>query len=393
MVLDSMKLKTIWRILSMAVMMPVLILSSCSFNSSNDHSSAMISSEETSSKEPITIGTNAPTLPFSKGININNLETFLSENQWGFFERGVEVLTDESTYTNIKKQGFDHVRIPVNFYTIYFEASTGKYEYTTKEIMGYLDTAIDFATKHGLYVILDFHGWFYIGEEENDYDEFLYCWTQVAERYKDYSDKLIFELLNEPWYTNGNPQKYLSDSRLNEMQADAIKIIRDSGSNNTKRLIICCTADGNKAWKLGALSLPDDDNLAVAIHQYSPYNFTHQNFSWAGLGRKTTTLKAEGGFSGSTGWDFSQIVSFMDETGIPVVLNEFGLNLAKATPEDVETYLRGIATFCKTYNIPWTYWQYYGGYDAEGSFSLYRKTSFFSRYNWDKNALDALFLR
>ena len=334
------------------------------------------------------------TLPFSRGVNVNRMETFLSENTYGAFEDGIEDLTNEATYTNIKSKGFDHVRIPVNFYTIYFEAPTGKYGYTTEQLMQHIDTAIDLATKNGLYVILDFHGWFYIGSKENDYEDFLHCWTQVANRYKDYSDMLIFELLNEPWYTNGNPQTYLSDSRLNQMQVEAINIIRNTGSNNADRLIICCTADGNKAWKLSALSeeLKACDNIAIAIHEYEPKSFTHQNFSWDAYGGKTTTLEAAGGV-GSVDYDFGLIKKFMEETGIPVVLGEFGLNLDKATDEDVDTYIRYITTFCETNNIPWTYWQYRDGYSSEGSMSLYRKTSYFGSVQWDEDALNALFLR
>ena len=332
------------------------------------------------------------TLPFSRGVNVNRMETFLSENTYGAFEDGIEDLTNEATYTNIKSKGFDHVRLPVNFYTIYYEATS--YGYTSEQLMQHIDTAIDLATKNGLYVILDFHGWFYIGSEENDYEEFLYCWTQVANRYKDYSDMLIFELLNEPWYTNGNPQQYLSDSRLNQMQVEAINIIRNTGSNNADRLIICCTADGNKAWRLSALSeeLKACDNIAIAIHEYEPKSFTHQNFSWDAYGGQTTTLEAAGGF-GSVDYDFGLIKKFMEETGIPVVLGEFGLNLDKATDEDVDTYIRYITTFCEANNIPWTYWQYRGGYSSEGSMSLYRKTSYFGSVKWDEDALNALFLK
>lgn len=332
-------------------------------------------------------------LPFSKGININGMETFLSENRYGFFERGVRLVTTESTFTDIKAQGFDHVRIPVNFYTAYFEAPTGKYNYTTEDIMEYVDTAIELAIKNGLYVTLDFHGWFYIGEEEDDYEEFLYCWTQVADRYKDCSELLNFELLNEPWYSNGKAQTYLSDKRLNEMQAAAIKIIRDTGSNNSTRLIICCTADGNKAWKLDQLKLPEDENLAVAIHEYEPKAFTHQNFSWAGYGNQRTTLDDLGGFRKATDWDFGQIESFMKKTGIPVVLNEFGMNLAMSSEEDVKEYLGGVTDFCRENGIPWAYWQYYDEYNFEGSMSLFRKKSYFGSQEWDQTALDALFDR
>ena len=192
-------------------------------------------------------------------------------------------------------------------------------------------------------------------EEQNDYDEFLYCWTQVANRYKDVSEKVVFELLNEPWYTDGKAQTYLSDSRLNTMQAEAVKIIRNTGSKNADRLIILCTADGNKAWKLDKLVLPDDDNIAVAIHEYSPYDFTHQNFSWAGLGGKTTTLAEQGGFASATSYDFGQIKKFMaSNPQVPIIMNEFGLNLSKASAADAREYLSGITSFCKENNIPTT---------------------------------------
>ena len=316
------------------------------------------------------------------------MESF-STDSYDQVPSSISTFRSADTYKNIKSQGFDYVRLAVNFWRAYHD---DKDQYTTEQFMSAVDDAINNALANDLYVMLDFHGWFYIGEEKNDIEEFVYCWTQVAERYKNYSDKLSFELLNEPWYTNGKAQTYLPDNALNKLQADAIKIIRNSGGKNKTRLIVCCTADGNKAWKLSQLSLPDDDNLAVAIHEYSPYNFTHQGFSWAGLGGKTTTLAAAGGL-GDISWDFSQIKNFMNKTGIPVVLNEFGVNLGKASAGDIKTFLSTITKLCKDNNIPWAYWQYQGSYSSEGSMSLYRKTSYWSSQKWDKTALDALFLK
>lgn len=329
-------------------------------------------------------------LPFSKGINISGMDTFLSDNQYGFFESGKKLLTDESTYTNIKSQGFDYVRMAINFNTIYYEASN--YGYTTEDLMKEVDKAIEYAFRHDLQVMLDFHGWFYIGSEQDDAEQFLYCWEQIANRYKDYDHRLVFELLNEPWYTDGKAQQYLPDSKLYEMQADAIEIIRNTGSNNTDRLIVCFTADGNKAWKLDQLVLPEDDNLAVAIHEYEPYSFTHQNFGWAGTGGQKKALADAGGLN-MTKWDFGMIENFMYTTGIPVVLNEFGVNLGAASKEDAAAYLSGITEFCELNGIPWAYWTYYGDYNREGSMALYRQNGLLSSHKWDMNALDALFLR
>ncbi len=331
-------------------------------------------------------------LPFSKGINVNGLESFSTDDYDRLADsQFLDVVISEDTYKGIKEKGFDYVRLCVNLWRAYLDDADA---FTTEEFMGYVDTAINHAINNGLYLMLSFHGWFNIGDEANDYEECLYIWEQVAERYKDYDKKLSFELLNEPWYENAKARPYLSDSKLNELQADLISNIRSTGSNNTNRLIVCCTADGNKAWKLSALNLPEDVNLAVAIHEYEPYKFTHQNFSWAGLSGQTTTLEAAGGFTAKTSYDFGEITKFMKNTGIPVILNEFGMNLAKTSAEDIQTYTRGIVSFCEENNIPWAYWQYFDpGYSNEGSMSIYRKKNLWpwTKQEWDQTALDALF--
>ena len=55
------------------------------------------------------------TLPFSAGINVNGLE-----GEWRY-DYTMKLLSDTDTYENIKKQGFDHIRIPVDFRKMYSE--------------------------------------------------------------------------------------------------------------------------------------------------------------------------------------------------------------------------------------------------------------------------------
>lgn len=88
---------------------------------------------------------------------------------------------------------------------------------------------------------------------------------------------------------------------------------------------------------------------------------------------------------------FGEIKKFTAKTGIPVILNEFGVNLGKASAADITTYLGGITKLCRENRMPWAYWTYYGDYSSEGSMSLYRKTSYFGSQTWDETALKALF--
>lgn len=336
-----------------------------------------------------------PALPFSVGVNVDGMQDF-SDN-YDRLPDHLDSLTSADTYKDIRAQGFDHIRLAVNFWRAYLD---DKDQYTTEEYMSIADTAVRHALDAGLYVMLNFHGWFNIGDNPEDCDVCVSLWDKVAERYKDYDTRLIFEPINEPWYDDGKARPYLSDQELNELQARLIQTIRSKGSKNAERLIICCTADGNKAWKLGALELPmDDRHLAVAIHEYEPYSFTGQDLRWAGTEGQKITLSEAGGIA-KTYYDFGTIKQFMKTTGIPVVLNEFGMNLDSPSKEDVTAYLRGIAEQCRELGIPYAYWQYRGGnytlfnwWSRDNEFALYREIHFFGWKEWDKVALDAIFLK
>ncbi len=303
-------------------------------------------------------------LQFSAGVNVNGLE-----RDWSF-NRGVRYLSKKSTYENIKSQGFDHIRIPIDFRLCYDEKTKTLNEKKMKKF----DKIIDLAEASGLYAFIDFHGWYTIDSDDAQQKEmFLNIWELVAQRYKNRSELVAFELMNEPNIITMPPES------LNSLQKETIEIIRRT---NPTRLIICAAPDGNQPWLLGDLSLPEgDENLAVAVHIYNPGDFTHQGFEWAGK-EKGVQVRLGKDMLESLKWDLNETKKFMDSTGIPVIINEFGLNLELADRKDISAYLRTITEFCKENGVPWTFWEY-----NEGDMGLYLNKK------WDNDTLDDLFLR
>ncbi len=299
------------------------------------------------------------------GVNVNGLED--PNNFWKLMT-APKVLQSKETYENIRSQGFDHVRIPVPFHSYYIAESDSLDE--TK--MAVVDTAIDLALEQGLGVMLDLHGWYEIDPTNaEDNAKFKAIWRLVSERYQDKPEALMFELMNEPHFKKNT-------ATLMNFEMEVVEIIR---ATNPTRLILCAGPDANQAWKLNEVNLPNDPNLAVAVHVYNPGDFTHQGQVWAGheAGKQVRLTEAH---IGTLKWDLEEIEKFIDRTGVRVVLNETGMNVALADEADTDRYIRIISKFCRDNGIPLAWWSYDGG-----DFALY------ANGKWRTKVLDALFLR
>ncbi len=286
-------------------------------------------------------------LPFSRGINVNTLEDHpytetddMQEINWAYY------LSTEDLFTQIRDRGFDHVRLPVNL-SLYYDAAADALITSGTYDIGHIDAIITRALDAGLCVMLDFHGyWNFDAGDKEQRDLFLAVWERVAEHYKDWDERLSFELINEP---------AKSDS-LNAVQVEALLRIRKT---NPDRLVILTVGDGGTVWMLDTFVPPaNDPNYALAVHFYHPGEFTHQGATWSDPTR-TYQVRLTDRYRAEVNDHLNRIAQYMRKhPGVRIVLNEFGAYQKVIDEADFVEYISAIRGFCEEKCIPWAYWQY-----------------------------------
>src|SRR5262249_43265525 len=124
-----------------------------------------------------------------RGVNLGNALEAPREGAWGFTLKA-------EYFQRIKQAGFQSVRLPVRWSAHAAAAPPFTIDPT---FFKRVDWAIDQALSNGLAAVVNVH----------HYDEMLRApdkhlarlkalWQQIAERYRDRPDRLVFELLNEP---------------------------------------------------------------------------------------------------------------------------------------------------------------------------------------------------
>jgi endoglucanase len=322
--------------------------------------------------------------PFSRGVNFSAwFETFSAQSI------SFTKYTEED-FANVKSLGADVVRLPIRLHSM----TNGSPDYIIDPLLfKFLDLAIDWAEKHELYIIIDNHSFDPVQPTDYNIDRILLpVWAQVAQRYKDRSDFVVYEILNEP---HG-----ISDARWGEIQGMAIETIR---RYDQTRWIIVGGTDYNSIGKLFSIPEYDDPYLIYTFHFYDPYLFTHQGATWGGPplltnltglpfpaeGRRMPRLPSD--LRGS--WVESSLiysyvndsrpstlyrtldraVAFSRERNVPIFCGEFGVLMWNSPNEDRVRWYEIVTAAMNRRNIAWTSWDYFGGFgifnfDGRGDF-------------------------
>ncbi|MDR2941342.1 MAG: glycoside hydrolase family 5 protein [Treponema sp.] len=328
-------------------------------------------------------------IPFSRGFNFSKWfesRTF-KDIVFGNFA--------EQDFVNVKSMGADLIRVPIAFHNF----TLGEKNHTLENgLLKYLDTAVDWAEKHELYIILDNHSFHPINPTDVNIDKILIpVWEQIADHFNDRGNYVIYEILNEP---HG-----ISDERWNEIQEAAVKTIRKADKKHT---IIVGGTNYNSLEKMTKIPVYKDENLIYTFHFYDPHIFTHQGASWnrpsleplSGLPfpfDKNKIPKPHETFIGTWVEDslnsyeedskltklsssLDKAAEFSKERNVPVFCGEFGAFMKQSPPYDRVKWYKFISEELEKRNIPWASWDYFGGF---GIFKTERKGDFPSDVNID----------
>ncbi len=291
--------------------------------------------------------------PIQRCVNLGNALESNYEGEWGY------VIQDRHI-DDIAAAGFDTIRVPIKW-----SARAGKKPpYTINEsLFERVDHVVDYAISKGLNVIIDVHHYEEIMKRpEQHVPRLAEIWRQIAERYQDRSDKLLFEILNEP-HDSMTPQWL---ERANNM---IMPIIRET---NPERWVILSGADWGHLDDLQNMpSMPDDDRTMWSFHFYEPFGFTHQGATW-------TWQKYPTGVEWGTEEEKAEIDRLAAEAGAymrkerkPLFLGEFGA-YTKAPFDSRVEYLGHVRKAADREGIAWCHW------DFAASFIIYDQ----HRYEW-----------
>ncbi len=284
------------------------------------------------------------------------------ERGWGSVEITEDIIKGYAT------EGFESLRIPVAWSNMMIDDGT----YTVSdEYLTRVQQVTDWALDAGLYVIINEHwdgGWVnQIPTDENLERKYIHIWEQVADRFKDYGDHLIFESQNEElgnWKDkNGNTvlwghwegEKEPDGKRkafdwANKLNQEFVDTVRASGSNNAKRhLLISGIETDAEQTSDPFFKMPDDPagRMAVSVHYYAPNDFA-LDYGQGGLRDTWGTMK-----------DYRELYDYMDmlennfvSKGIPVIIGECcnGARMSEKKPGEARKFMTAVCEAAYSHN-------------------------------------------
>lgn len=308
--------------------------------------------------------------PFSKGVNLTEWFSATSIRSVPFNRFNKE------DFQNIKKLGCDVIRLPINLHYM----TNGAPDYIIDPLFfDLMDQVVDWSEELNMHLILDNHTFNSEVNTETSVEGILIkVWTQMAEHYKNRSNYVYYEILNEP---HG-----LTTAVWCQIQLNVINAIRAIDSKHT---IVVGPSGYNSYKELDLMPVYPDANLIYTFHFYDPYVFTHQGIPWDSKFRdlqgvpfpydRTKMPSCPESVKGT--WIESSLnnysldgtvdrvkelidiaVNFKNSRKVNVFCGEFGVYNMGSNDADRNYWYETVRKYLEEKGISWTIWDYQEGF-------------------------------
>lgn len=264
------------------------------------------------------------------------------EMSWG------NPVTTKEMIGRVKAAGFNVIRVPVSW---------GKHldnEYNIDRAwLARVREVVDYGVENDMFVILNTHHEEWYMPRQSDVDEDLRelgrIWEQIAEEFRDYDERLLFEGMNEPRLRgDGAEWRGTPEAReiVNRYAETFVRTVRASGGNNEYRsLLISPYAASSARENLEAVKIPENaGNIIVSVHAYLPYDFA--------LNIHGTAVYNN---DGSVNTLMNDIKTLFLDKGIPVIITEFG-SVNKENEQDRIQCAVDFLNAAKSIGVPCCWW-------------------------------------
>lgn len=320
----------------------------------------------------------------SNDTNNNGKSDLSYETLWG------NPVTTKQNIVDLKEAGFRTIRIPVSWHNHVDEDFN-----INQEWMDRVEEVVKWALEEDMYVILNIHHdnmkkYMYPSYEtlDNSKKYVSKIWSQIATRFGDYGEKLIFEGLNEPRQSGTSNEWSITVSSdigqecidcVNQLNQIIVDTIRETpGEYNKSRFIsvpgYCASPDYVLCEDF---IIPDDskcekeNRILITVHAYKPYGFAlaesnnsevTDKFSTIGSGKEIETM-------------CMQLYLKFVKNDIGVIIDEFGARDRNKNTQARTNYAACFPAYARACNIPCCWWDN-GCFSGTGEiFGIYRRSN------------------
>ena len=283
------------------------------------------------------------------------------ETGWG------QSVTTQSLMNMMKNAGFGAIRVPVSW-GVHMDADGKVYE----EWMNRVNEVVDYVLNAGMYCIINIHhdtgadeelAWLVASPEgySRERQKYENLWKQIALRFRDYGQRLLFESYNEmldegrSWcfasYSLGYDAVVAAGAyqAINDYAQSFVDAVRATGGNNAVRNLVvntygACNGAGN--WNshlqdpLKNMKMPKDDvkdHILFQVHSYPTID------DLPAMEREVTQM-------------LDDLETYLVSQGGPIIVGEWGTFSENPTLENYCRYAKWFVSECKRRGIGTFHW-------------------------------------